>query len=364
MRGISLLSGAMLGALAGGAASAQAVNVPPRFVSQTAPVSGSGFYIWADGTYQSVGLPSYDLGWRRYTPAPTTDRGPRQTHEPRADGFGSAVAIGYILPHGTIAFGERARIELGGKYVSGTATNAATDPATGGIALQYVGGIIPVVVPGLALQNCSNCTVSSTLSSEVAAWQLHAKAATDVKALGVTFTPSVALFGGGARNAQSFSQTMGNPAVTYSYVANSSVRWTDWGGRAGLDAAADLADWLSMGVGGTLGWARRSANMSADDAAVFPFAVGTYLQGSTASASATTTSLVANAETNLLIRMRSNIAMKLFAGWNYDSHVPGISAPRFWIPFPVGEQQTPSSLKFEAESSYYAGASLAVPFLP
>ena len=167
MRRLAFLSGATLGILAGCAVSAQGAEFPSKFPVKAYPVSDAGWYGWADGSYESVGLPSYDLGWRRVTFTPTTDRGPLQTYNPRATGYGLSGAIGYVCHTARSLLGPAGRIEFGGKFVHANAADAASDSAAGGIALQYISGIIPTVVPGLALQTCATCAVSSTLSSNI-----------------------------------------------------------------------------------------------------------------------------------------------------------------------------------------------------
>jgi hypothetical protein len=44
---------------------------------------------------------------------------------------------------------------------------------------NYVNGIIPTVVPGLALKNCVGCRTSSSLSTDYDAWQINLTAAND-----------------------------------------------------------------------------------------------------------------------------------------------------------------------------------------
>jgi len=74
--------------------------------------------------------------------------------------------------------------------------------------------------------------------------------------------------------------------------------------------------------------------------------------------------LLANVEANLTVRPTSYLAMKGFVGLNYDSRVPGVAAPVIvTIPFP-GTQQIPASIKFEEETSWYAGGGLTVRFGP
>jgi hypothetical protein len=336
-------------------------------VAAETALTPSGFYIRADGSYQSVALPTYDLGWKRITFAPTTDRGPIQSHEPRVDGYGVTTAFGYAFRDGTFspALGSNFRVELGGLYVNARGTTSATDGASGGVALQYVNGVIPIVVPGLALKTCPGCSTASSLSTDYDAWQINLKAASDHRFDRVTLTPSIAPFAGNTRNQQSFSQQLIHPSnIVYDYAVASSLKWTDWGAKLGLDSKFDVTRWLTFGVGGTVGWARRDVSMSANDTAFFPGAIGAYPNASTAAASLTTTAFLASAEANLTLRLGSNTVARAFGGLNYDSRVPGISTTSFSDPFPVGEQQTPAGIKFASETSYYAGGGVTVTFGP
>ena len=153
------------------------------------------------------------------------------------------------------------------------------------------------------------------------------------------------------------------PALDYS--AATALRWTDWGARLGLDGRIDLASWLAFGLGGTAGFAGRDASLAGNDtclpASCDFFAVGA---SSSVTTSASTTPFLANAEARVFITPMSNIALKGFVGLNYDSKVPGIQKPSLTGPASAPTSATPAGIKFERETSWYAGGGLVVRFGP
>jgi hypothetical protein len=135
------------------------------------------------------------------------------------------------------------------------------------------------------------------------------------------------------------------------YTANSFLRWADWGARLDLDAKVSVTPWLAVGLGGKVGLADRSVSLSATDSNTGT----TCLKGcfvSSIESTASTTPFLANAEATLIARPWSNTAIKGFVGLNYDSRVPGISAPTFIATAPF---TTPAGIKFQNETSYYGG---------
>src|SRR5437660_1098544 len=77
------------------AASAQAADLPvaPVYKAQPAAIASGGFYIWADGYWESARLPTYALGLHNADSTTLADRGPVQSFDPRVTGGGGRGAI-------------------------------------------------------------------------------------------------------------------------------------------------------------------------------------------------------------------------------------------------------------------------------
>jgi hypothetical protein len=325
------------------------MKAPPRAVA----ASSGGFYFWVDGSYQSVNLPTYDLGFKLSATVGHPDLGSAQSFDPNPTGGGVAGAFGWVLPQGSwFAWGNNFRVELGGSYVDASDSQAGT----GGnfpSATQLVNGTVVDFGCDPA------CSFGATLSTRYKAWTANLKAAGDYQFGGATVTPSVIVFGGRSTIDQQFAQTFALvPAPqppTPDYLAISSVAWTDIGAKFGLDAAVPLTSSLILGAGGTIGFAGRDVSMAASDsylAAVF----------SSTAASAQATALLANAEARLTFKPWANWALRAFGGVNFDDSVPGIARPTYTGPAAIGLQGTPAGIKFESETSLYAGGGITVQF--
>ena len=210
------------------------VKAPPAAIVQQT----GNIYIWVDGSYQSVRLPTYDLGYKVAVPVAFNFVGNAETHRPRLSGYGISAAVGFLLPPGMVP-GSNARIEIGSSYVDADASSYAIGPAVTNLALPSLSS--PPNFHILAL--CTpTCQTASTLNSDYAAWQVWGKAATDLRSGNVTLTPSVTLFGGHARNNQDFLQQLLFPTVSpgalvnSTYTVNSALGSTDVGAKVGLDA--------------------------------------------------------------------------------------------------------------------------------
>ena len=330
--------------------------------SHAATTSAGSFYIWADGSYQSVSLPQFGLGLQRDT-ATTLSAGSFETHNPRPSGYGVVGALGYVLPPGTLlsAFGSNARIEVGASYIDASVTqNGAGAPnGTPGMLWQTLNGLMA------ADTNCGAgaCSTTSTLVTQYRSWNVHAKFAGSHRLDKLELTPSVLVSGGETRSEQAFSQTWyaagANTGLGYS--ANSAMRWTDWGARAGLDAKFSLTNWLILGIGGNAGFAVRSVSRAAN--AVCGCA-GVTEAPTMIAASDTVIPFVGNVEASFALKPNSSITLRGFGGLNYDSKVPGISAPSHSGPVAVSTFGTPAGIKYEALTSWYAGGGLAVALSP
>jgi hypothetical protein len=326
-----------------------------------AVATAGGFYIWADGSYQSIHLPTFDLGVQRDT-ITTLPAGPFESYSPRATGYGVSGAVGYFLPHGTLpsAFGSNGRVEVGASYVNATASQSGTGAAAGtpGLLWQLLNGLM------FADTGCGagTCTTSSVLSTKYTAWNVNAKVAGDHAFGNVTVTPSVLVFGGKARTDQTFSQSVDNAGFDLgAYNSNSSLHWTDWGARFGLDSKWAMTDTVTFGLSGNIGIARRAVSLAADDTCGCAGFVGGI---SAVSASTVTTPFLANAEASFAVKLTPAALIKSFVGLNYDSRVPGISAQSHSGTVAVATFGTPAGIKFAGETSWYAGGGLTVNFTP
>jgi hypothetical protein len=344
-------------------ACAYAADMPVKAPPVAAAAYADGFYIWLDGSYQSVRLPTFDLGWRTISPALVVINGGTafESYDPRATGAGVAGAVGYVFRDGTFpaAFGSNVRLELGASYIHALVTQSAASPTPQGGYIVTLDGLNPAAVGG-------GMTSSSTLSTDFAAWQVNLKAAGDLKFGTTTVTPSLAAFAGNTRNRQNFLQSIAGPVFTpATYQADARTRWTDFGARLGLDTKFEITPWAALGLGGYVGLAGRHASLSASDVSTLQSPApggGTIVNTSAIAADADTTPFLANAEASLTLTPRPRVTLRGFVGLNYDSRVPGIAAP--FLNGPCCAGGTPAGIKFQQETSYYAGGGVAVKFAP
>jgi hypothetical protein len=347
---VMLFGAAAVGvACAPGALAADIPLKAPGTVTQS-----SGVYVWVDGSYQSIKTPTYDLGFRLVPTGALA--GPAASFDPRETGYGISGGIGFVLPNGIFLsnVGTNARIEFGGSYVNATASQTNSISSGGFGLLPQLSGLTNFATGcGVA------CAVSGSLSSSYSSWQASGTFLTDYQINGVSLTPSLGLFGGKSRNNQTLSNTMtavGSPAITQ-YDANTTLDWTDWGGRVGLSGSAPLTGWMTFALGGNVGLAARNVSLTGSDAAFISILPGTTL--SSVAASQTTTAFVANAETSLIFRLAPRWSLRTFVGLDYDNKVPGISAP---VPVLGGGTSTAAGIKYQSETSYYAGGGLTLKF--
>lgn len=321
-----------------------AVKAPPRAVVQQA----GGFYVWVDGSAQWVNLPSIALG----IPVAIAG-GPLVTFsDPELEGSGVAGAIGYRFPDGTFApfWGSNVRFEIGGSYVSADSSGARSAliaPGTPACA-NHLNGF----QNGCGLIVGVNSPVATALTTDYTAWLINGKAASDYRYGNVVLTPSWIVFGGRAENDHHWNQNTTSGAMPYIYNADTFLKWTDWGGKVGLDAAVELFNWLSVGVGGNVGFAVRDAKLGGNDVSLID---GIPAVLTSINTDADTTALVANAEARVIITPWPNVAIKGFVGLNYDDKVPGITFPTAGVP---------AAIKFEEHTNYYAGGGVIVRFGP
>lgn len=330
-----------------GGVSAQTLLEP-----RTAQVANTGFYVRGDGTYQSIRLPRNEFGAFNITPAaPFGSLGPAYNAEQNLNGYGFSGAIGMRLS-------SKIRAEVGASSLKAQGTG--TGSYFGNASVQYT-TLGRTFTANIAGGPGAEHTTSSSLRSDVSAWSVNGKLMMDFDIGTVTVTPSLSMFGGRSRVDQSFADTTDYPffaAVFYS--ANSSLRWNDVGVKAGLQASAPLSNWLIVTAGGSLGFASRNASMSATDTLDN---TGPFFGLAGASAvmdSRRTIPFIGNIEVGLTAAASSMIAVRAFAGLNYDSRMPGIQTGFVDAFSPVGR----ATIKFEGETSFYAGGGVVISFHP
>ncbi len=325
----------------------------------TSVVAYNGLYLWSDGAYQTTNLPTFGLGVHALPGGPFgPDGGVSHKFDPKVIGYGIAGGFGYFLPDGNMpfVFGSNVRLEVGGSYVKAeTAQSQAGIVAAGGL----VGPVFLTGHNGAIFGSCgTGCTAVSHLQTDYTAWQANAKIASEVRWGPVTLTPSVTVFGGHSRVAQSFTQFVDSLIADYSAAID--VRWTDAGVKLGLHGNYELSPGLFFGLGGSLGVAGRWASLSATD-------MCSCLAGSIVGPHATaisdkevTAAFLANTEASLTIRPTSDIMIKGLIGLNYDSRVPGLRTPSFDAYF-FGSRN-PAALQFSGEIGWYTGGGMTVLF--
>jgi len=339
------------------APTAHAADLPAKAPLLPAAIqSQAGPYIRVDGAYESIPLPTYNIGSQRAASvAPLVLLGPIQSYDQRVTGASVAGGIGYVFPHGTF-WGDRFRVELNAKITHATESQSGRNLATQIMRSNLAGAAVN--------SSGSGFLQLSNLSTEYQAWQTGLMAATDFRFGAVSLTPSVTVFGGRSYVVQDFFEVSadlaGNPSPVESYSATSSLRWTDVGAKLGLDARTDLTPSFGVGLKGSVGFAARDVNLRASDAPGFILSL--FFPPATIDTDANTVPFLANAEASIFVKSpSSNAVLRVFGGLNYDSRVPGISAPVIVSPVP-GTPGIPAGIKFEAETSYYAGGGLLLKF--
>jgi hypothetical protein len=356
MRGLAVALG--LSAVVGFCTHASAA--PPSEVVRQA------FYVSIDSSYQHVNLPRFALGWHHTNnSAPIFDHGPAKSYDPAAGGAGASGAIGYYLPHGTLpAFlGTNARFEIGASYIKADDSQSGATPAFAGI--DGVGFVLPLLngSQGVGILLCGGgapCSTTSSLNTRFTEWRINGKLAADHNFGGAVYTPSIAVFGGISRSDQHFQQKRFAGAVsTNVYTADVAMRWTDVGAKFGLDARKDFTPILALGLGGSIGVAYRDVSLEANDLYGDPNPF--FNRRSAIDVNSNTAVVLGNAEARVFITPLHDWAFKGFVGLNYDSRVPGITAPSFATALPQ-TGFTPSTIGFESAISYYGGAGMTKKF--
>jgi hypothetical protein len=348
-------AGVALGVLVVGPAMGADMPVKaPVYEAAPSAVASGNWYFWLDDMYERVRLPSYALGIHNIAfPAPFVDRGPTQSFDPSLNGGAVRGALGYVMP------GSGVRLELGGSYVTGTGSSSQTTTTPYSAEVVLLNGTLPALSSFVCAGKLT-CSTTGTLSTSYDAWQVNGKVAADAKYGKVLVTPFAALFGGNTRNnqslAQSFTQSFVGGAIadTGTYSANTSLHWTDFGGRAGLDFTIPLTGPLTLGFGGWVGGATRNVSLAGSDAAnSAPLPL--FHDPTSVSAGDTKGVFLANAEVGLAYAFSSTLILRGFGGLNYDDSVPGIASPSFTGQVTGPTSTTAARITYTPETSYYAG---------
>jgi hypothetical protein len=343
------------------------VSEPPAAYAAAIPVykapptaATHGVYLWVDGSWEQVNLPDVALGLRNVGLSAPQDNGAQHSLRQRLNGGGVRGGVGYNLP------GSNLRAELGASYLRADGSNSAASAPSPGIGVQLLSG-----ATGPGFFGCAGtfpaCSTTAALTSDITAWQLSGKLAYDWRVGAVLLSPSLALFGGHTNSHQTLSETFSRTSMgffaaqTGSYAASTALGWTDFGGRIGLDANIDVNSWLTLGAGGYVGVASRTASLSGSDVA--SSAPTDIFNGTSAvSAGASTTAFVANGEVGAAVRVTPLAVIRGFAGVNFDNRTPGISSPSFTGFFAAPTSTTAAGILFNSQTSYYAGGGLVVRF--
>jgi hypothetical protein len=341
---------------------AQADERPQIAAVGDTSIAAGPFYARAGASYQSMDLPSVDLGQRRLSFTAlggNANAGPIATFNPVASGYGVDGAFGYFLPPGLVPpmLGARPRIELYASYVRMTdSQSSATTLFPGTSSFQHVNGVLSFFL----ICGTDPCPTTSSLESKYEAWHVGAKAASDFAMGPLTLTPSVSVFGGEARNQQqlfqstSFVTIVVNPVTLFETASETA---TDrLGSRVGLSGKYDVLPWLALGLGGNVGVAYRGIRLHAYDDSSGASQKDTFTAGKNV------TAFLAGAEASVIARAGANVAFKLFGGFNYDNSIPGIIAQNYTGVLFNSNPVTPVRIKTEGEIGYFAGLAMTIKF--
>jgi hypothetical protein len=333
--------------------SAAAQTIPPQGPS----VKAGNVFIWTDGSYRSIHLPDYGLGFYETSTTTFEKIGAVHTFKPRADGAGVSGGVGVMLPPGTLP-GTNARVALTGRFFDANATQNTVANSSGNV-IQLLNGFL--IAP------CGTCQLPTQLDTNVRNWQLGLGAATEFHANRYVITPSVELIGGTSRVSQTYSQVRvvsGGPNAYYD--AATKVRWVDAGARLGVAVSLPVTAILEVGLGGTLTVVHRHATLDGNDRLDDGFG---FIATSTVGLSRSTVAVIPGLEAQATVRPMRNVQLKAFGGVEHDNSVPGIIAPSFTPDqfFPgalFGTFATPASIGFSRQTSFYAGGGITATFAP
>ena len=342
-------------ATAATASYASATNMPTKAPAAIGPENP--YYFWLDGMYDRIRLPTYQLGYHNIGGgAGGSDLGPVQTFDPSLNGGGVRGAIGYVMP------GTSTKFEFGGSYVEAKASQSQSPPISNSVDVvsQFISG--GILIPGfICVVPNITCMMVGTLKTDYSAWQLNGRVSDDWKYGSVTVTPSLAVFGGNTRVDQTLSQSFSFlqiSGIQGAYSASTTESWRDIGARIGVDVSAPVTTALTVRLGGWVGGANRITFLSGNDVGT---QIGSVIFNSTLSTADSKNVLLANAETGFAYQLAQMVALRGFAGLNYDGSVPGIASPSYTGTLSgTPTSTTAASIYYAHETSYYAGGGVAV----
>ena len=300
--------------------------------------------VWVDGSWRSVGLPTYGIGFHNITAA-SVDAGAIQSFSVRPTGYG--INAGIATPIGAW---PNVRIALQGGYIDATADQSSSTASD-----RNIGQLLN----GQLLAQCGACTLTSQLATRHEAWWLAATATSDVRFGVVTLSPLAEIFGGIARTRQDLSQSRDSLGTITTYDASTRIRWADVGARVGVTGTIPLAATVEAGLGGKVGFAHRQVSLTGTDTGLF-VPVGIPVSSSIELGD-TTVAFVANLHGQVIVSPRQGVRLRAFAGLDYDNRVPGIVAPTF-TPTDVATTFVGSAatIGYSGQTSYYAGGGLTI----
>lgn len=327
-------------------------------------VEADGWYLSGDVAWQAVNLPDYQLGFHKVNNPAFADGGTFQSLDQHLDGYRLQGTVGYFLPPSMsdTLMGLNTRVEFAGRYRRATGGETGiTDFTDGGVVTQTLDGA--GANAGYVCSIGQVCQFASDVSTEHSDWQIGGRIAGEYRMDQILLMPSLTLFGGETRTDQAMVQTLhlgAHPEIP-TYIADTSLRSTDYGLRAGVDLKFDVTPVVSLGLGGSAGLARRHASFDGIDMVNDPL-LGLLAGAGAASDSDNATPFVANTEVSLTYKWLPALAVRGFAGVDYDSKVAGIAAPDFGGVAGAVTTRTPARVSFHSEFGFYAGGGVTWSF--
>jgi hypothetical protein len=338
-------------AVLGTAAIAQ---IAPSQIKSTTP---NGTFVWLDGSYQSIHLPDYGLGFYETSTTTFEKIGAVHTFKPRPDGGGVSGGIGVALPQGTLP-GANARVAFVGRFIDADATQNTVASSNGNV-IQLLNGFL--------IGPCGACELPTRLATSLRSWQVGINATTEIPANRFLIIPSFEILGGASRVGQLYSQARvvsGGPTAYYD--ADTKTNWYDAGAKIGLAVSTALTPTVNFSLGGTLTTVYRRATVDGSDRLDDGFG---FIATSAVDLSRSTVSVIPGLEAQVTARLRPGVEIRAFGGIERDSRVPGIIAPsftpaQFLAGFATGIVATPASIGFSAQTNARIGAGITVAFAP
>jgi hypothetical protein len=332
---------------------ATAQVAPPQVKSVT---PGSTF-VWLDGSYQSIHLPDFGLGF--FETSTTTFEKIRAVHtfKPRIHGEGISGGIGIALSPGSLP-GANARVALVGRFVDADATQSIVAGSNGNV-IQLLDGFL--------IGPCGTCELPTRLATNLRSGQVGLNVATEIPAHGFLIIPSFEILGGASRVTQIYSQARvvaGGPTAYYD--SDTKTSWYDAGAKMGLTISAALTSNVDFSLGGTFTAAYRHATLNGSDRLDDGFG---FVATSTIGLSRSTVAVIPGLEAQIRARPWPGVQIRAFGGIERDSRVPGIIAPsftpdQFLAGFATGTVATPASIGFSAHTSVRVGGGITAAFTP